>query len=146
MRHYVRSPRVLRSFSRAWLDAPVESLASRAWLLLPLTRRVRSCWDHVWSLPVTSVHLRVYPRWLKEIIRLRHSGKYAFHFHESAESLLGGRERGERVPNPTLPLKLHILRKCAKIIKCTSHMCMRVNIFRNHFEGVSHSTCHATRF
>jgi hypothetical protein len=30
------------------------------------------------------------------------------------------RQEGERTPNPSLPLKLHLLRKCANTTKCTS--------------------------
>jgi hypothetical protein len=74
---------------------------------LPLTGRVRSYHDRVRSLPVTSVHLCFYPRWLRENFHYQRSGKYAFHFHRSAESrlasLAGGREGHKPISTAQTP-------------------------------------------
>jgi hypothetical protein len=56
-------------------------------------------------------------------------GKYAFHFPKIAKS----RRACKRVPNPSLPLKLHRLRKCANTTKCTSPPCARVSAFSQLF-------------
>jgi hypothetical protein len=50
-------------------------------------------------------------------------------------------------PNPSLPLKLHLLCKCSNTNKC-SPPCACVLAFFTiiFFKGVSHSTCHTTRF
>jgi hypothetical protein len=95
MHHCIRStPRVLLSlwapdqtrWSHEWPDEPVANpspCASIAALNWPDAPAASGYFDlSVRSLPVTSVHLRFYPQWLRENLRLWHSRKYTFHFLE----------------------------------------------------------------
>jgi hypothetical protein len=97
-RHHVWStPHILLSLwppdqtrrSREWPDTSVANPSPRAstvTLNWPDTPTASSYFDlSIRSLPVTSLHLCFYPRWLREILRLWRSGKYAFYFHKSVE-------------------------------------------------------------
>jgi hypothetical protein len=65
-------------------------------------------------------------------LRVRRSGKYAFHFPKSVESHLASSAGGREDPKPSLPLKLHHQHKCANTTKW-SLSCARVLAFSQLF-------------
>jgi hypothetical protein len=80
----------------------------------------RSTLDRVRSLFFSEKYIRQTPPFL----RLQRCRKKVFHFPKKRE--------GERNPNPSLPLKLHRLRKSANTTKCTPP-CASVLAFHKHF-------------
>jgi hypothetical protein len=83
-----------------------KTLATHAWLLLPLTGRVQSYRDRVQSLPVTSVRL-----------------------HFFAESCLASSAGGRVSLHTSPPLKQHLLHKMCQHHQVYITICMCVSIF-----------------